>query len=412
MNGWARKFKDWKWPVLLVVFLGFRLGYIFLTPEGGKPPIADAEVYYAMGVNIAHGEGLHFQGSYSTRPPAYPMFLAGVFKIAGDSFVAAQCFQVFLAVLAGFLISRIARFYYGENVAALACLIYAVSYDSYIVPATLLSENLFVFLLAASIYLLMTERYLLASFSLSMLYFTRQEALLFILFVVFAYALFDFRKNFRKIAAILAVFFVFNCAWIYRNWRIHHAFLAGTTFSEAHLFLSNAYIFHRLGDTADIDNKIILDPPAGMNEMQMRPLNRQACVELFRRQPWHRLMLAPFLKLGFLLYPFLPEYDFTYMLILPFWLLGLYMERHAWRKNYLLYGVFSIILGLILVFHAIPRYRSSIQPFMAIFAAACLSNLWARSHRHRWAILAWLLINLAVYAQAGPLRLIVKSLLP
>ncbi|MBI4678178.1 MAG: glycosyltransferase family 39 protein [Elusimicrobia bacterium] len=402
----------WRWPALIVLLLGSRLGYVLLSAEGRNPPVADAETYVAMASNIARGDGMHFEGSYSLRPPGYPVFLAGVFKLTGHSLIRAQIVQVFLALATAFLVFKIASFYFDERIAWMTCLIYAISYDAFIIPATFLSENLYAFMLVLSIYLLMKDRYILAAVSLSITCFTRQEAFLLILFVVLMHALRGLRENLKRIAAILAVFFVLESAWAYRNWTIHHKVLLGTTLSEIHLFLSNAYIFQRLGYEGDIDHSKLLRQEKGVTELQMMEKGRKVCADLFERQPLHRLLLAPFLKLGFFLYPFLPGYDLTFMLIFPFWLLGLYLGRHDWRKYYLLYGVFSVVLGLLLVFHAQPRYRGPYCPFMAIFAAACLSDLWTKSLKHRASIVGWALVNVVIGIAGEHARSAVRSLLP
>ncbi|MDD5657618.1 MAG: glycosyltransferase family 39 protein, partial [Elusimicrobia bacterium] len=380
---------DWKWPALLVLALGCRLGYVLLSHEGQSPPAGDAQVYYDMARNVAHGEGLRYGTAYALRPPAYPLFLAATQKLVGDSYFRVQLVQVLLALLTIVLLHRLTRLRYEEKVAWLACLIYAVSYDSFAIPATFLSENLFSCLIVLSLYCLLTDRPLWAAAALSATYFTRQESLLFIAFVVAAYAASSLKANWRRIFAIVALLAALNAAWVWRNYRIHHALLGGTSLSECHLFLSNAYIFQRLGYAGEIGGRILTQPDAGMTELEMIRTNKRACSELFQAQPWHRFLLAPFLKAGFFLYPFLPEYDVTYMLVLPFWLLGLYLERGRWRENQLFYGVFAILGGLLLFFHAQPRYRGSFYAFIAIFAAAGAVRLWSAGTRARLAMLGW-----------------------
>ncbi|MFA6002651.1 MAG: glycosyltransferase family 39 protein [Elusimicrobiota bacterium] len=404
--------KPYKWAILLSLILGFRLGYALLTPEGRQGPIADATVYWSMGINLAHGEGLHHENAYSIRPPGYPLFLGGICALLGPSLLGAKLIQILLAGVTGLLLFKITSFYYDERAAWAAGIIYAVSYDSFIIPAEMMSENLYAFLLVLSVYVLVRGRHLLASLAFTALYATRQESLLFIAAIVCVYAYLDFKGNLKKILMIALALLAFNSAWAYRNWKIHHRLVIGTTESETHLYLSNVYIFQRLGDRLADEHNIMTLPPEGGDETEMRRRNQQSCVELFSRQPLYRFLLAPFLKLGFFLYPFRPAYDLTYMWILPFWLLGLYLYRHDWREKYPLYAVFCIVLGLLAVFHAVPRYRGPLFPFMAIFAGAALVKLWPASLKNRLLISAWLLANVAVYIEAGPIRLLAKRLLP
>lgn len=398
--------------LLAALILGTRLAYVFLSDEGRNPPIADASTYVEMAANLAQGEGLRYQRSYSIRPPGYPLFLAGLFKLTGNSLPAAQVLQVLFALLSAVLLYKIARFYYDEGVARLAVFIYAVSYDAYVIPATFLSENLYVFLLLLSVHLLVQERIWAAALALSALCFTRQESIVLILFLALVYAYLGLKRNAAKIAAILSVFLVFETAWVLRNWRIHHAFVGGTTLSEAHSYLSNAYIFQRLGDEGGRDEMILLDPEPGKTELEMAARNKETASALFSRQPLHRILLAPFLKIGFFLYPFLPQYDASFMFILPFWLWGLYREKDDWKKKYPLYGVFAIGAALLILFHAQPRYRGPFYPFIALFAAVTLLRSWSKGLRSRFAIAAWGMTNALIWVYEVPARAFVKGLLP
>ena len=126
--------------VLVAVFTRYRLQ-------------ADAVFYFGTARNIASGLGYvlpdgRFLGSV---PPAYPLFLAGVFKIFGVGLAPAVAAQVAVGAATTLLVYYVARVYFDGRVAALAAALFAV-YPVYIwASRVVLTETLTTFLLAAAL---------------------------------------------------------------------------------------------------------------------------------------------------------------------------------------------------------------------------------------------------------------------
>src|SRR5919201_5930591 len=69
--------------LLLVVALLIRIGYIEATPDYDLVHDAWGYDYHARSLAIGEGYGLSHERPTAFRPPGYPFFLAGVYKVFG-----------------------------------------------------------------------------------------------------------------------------------------------------------------------------------------------------------------------------------------------------------------------------------------------------------------------------------------
>lgn len=85
------------------------LGFVLVINSSWKPT-PDAALYVALGESLARGEGYLFNGEPHTFvPPGYPLILAGVAHLFGNSFLAYRILMAImglLAAVAGYLFVR------------------------------------------------------------------------------------------------------------------------------------------------------------------------------------------------------------------------------------------------------------------------------------------------------------------
>ncbi len=123
-------------------------------------PSDDALVYDRLAHNLMAGHGFSVSAAPPFTPtmqrePAYPLFLSGVFLIAGPGYGAVQLVQMAFFVLTVLLIYRIAQRVADERTAQLAAWGTALAPPLVNYPTYLLSETLFTVLLVGLVWALM-----------------------------------------------------------------------------------------------------------------------------------------------------------------------------------------------------------------------------------------------------------------
>ncbi|MDX6649112.1 MAG: hypothetical protein QOJ97_1063, partial [Solirubrobacteraceae bacterium] len=127
---------------------------LWVLQTDGHTPTGDAADYDHHARWIAAGDGYPpslVGGPAAHRPPAYPYFLAGLYKLTGDSALSARYAQAFLGAVAVGLIGLLAWRIWGARVGLIALVLAAVFPPLIISSTTLISEALVVPLVVASI---------------------------------------------------------------------------------------------------------------------------------------------------------------------------------------------------------------------------------------------------------------------
>jgi 4-amino-4-deoxy-L-arabinose transferase-like glycosyltransferase len=132
-----------------------RLALIVGTPH--LPIRNDAADYNRLGRLLAAGHGFGTSalaaagGPTTFRAPLYPWFLAAVYRLTGDSVIAARCVEAALGVVTVGLVALIADLVWGRRVAWVAAAIAAVLPSLVISSTSVLSESLYMPLEAAAV---------------------------------------------------------------------------------------------------------------------------------------------------------------------------------------------------------------------------------------------------------------------
>lgn len=134
--------------LILSLALCLRLVFVFHPPQ--VPLFADMRDYHIHAGDILEKGTL----GPPVRPPLYPLFLATVYALSGYSQIAVRAAQAILGVLVCLPTRGIAVKLAGRRAAAIACAIVACYPSLVIYTSLLMSENLFIPLLAAALWLL------------------------------------------------------------------------------------------------------------------------------------------------------------------------------------------------------------------------------------------------------------------
>lgn len=214
--------------LIFVLALVVRLGFLIFFPP---VPVedSDAAYYNEVALNIVSGKGITYRQETYSIAPAYPVFLAGIYKIFGQNYDAVRTVQAILSALTCVLIYLIAKNLFNKKVALIAGSI-AVIYPSFILQSTaIMTETLFIFLLVLAMLCLVlclekssAKWGLVAGISFGLATLTRPVALFFpvlILPLVFLY-----KKKQPTITAgrnflfvVIAMFLIMS-PWIFRDY--------------------------------------------------------------------------------------------------------------------------------------------------------------------------------------------------
>ncbi len=247
--GWARalvaRVSVSVWVILAVTIL-LRVGLVAAT--WNTPTTLDPADFSRNGLSIAQGHGYPSSnrapggGPSAFRPPGYPVFLGAVYFAAGEETppIARTVQSILLAPLTVLLIGAIATRIWGRRVGMIAMGVAAVAPPMVILSTALISEALFVPLMLACVAAALQARgsphpmrWVVASgVLLGLAELTRTNA--FILLPVVGFAVWKLggrlalRGLVRPAALVLAA--VLTVApWTLRNWFVLHAFVPVST---------------------------------------------------------------------------------------------------------------------------------------------------------------------------------------
>ena len=237
---------------LLILALGVRIGWVAHT-HGSKPTI-DAADYDRHGHSIADGHGYPPSeigvGPSAYRPPAYPFFLAAIYKVTGRGWQTARYVETLLATLTVALIGLLAWRFWGRRVGLIALALAAIYFPLVNAGTALVSEALFVPLVLGTLVTVLIARdsqhrlawAALAGFLAGLAMLTRGNG--FLLLIPLVVALWPARGTPLRSAAaapalLVAVALLTVAPWTIRNAIVLDAFVPVTT--ETGLTMAGTY---------------------------------------------------------------------------------------------------------------------------------------------------------------------------
>jgi len=406
--------------LLLVAALALRLGYVALTPDYAI--VHDARDYDAHARSIAAGDGFARLGPGPSRvtafrPPGYPIFLAGVYTLTGHEarddearVTAGRIANALVGTAIVALIGVLTAQLLGQRVALVAMALAAVYLPLILVGGSLMSEPLFAALLLATLCAVVAHRRsshrlpwaALAGVLGGLAILTRANGM--ILLAPLAFAVWDARPRWsaRALAApalLVAIAVLTVAPWTVRNAEVLGAFvpvstqlgtsLAGTYNDVSredrrnpaswrslrrvpqYQYLTAPGPWRRIGE-AELDRKLRAvgvryaeDHPTYVAAVALR--NTQRALDLagltWARHTYSTVSVGP---------------GWANAAIVMFWLVGALAVAGAFTAAarampaYVVAAPVLLYLSVVFLAFETPRYRTALDPFVVMLAAAAL----------------------------------------
>ena len=376
-------------------------------------PYSDSSYYFNWARDIAAGDILGGSRVFM-KWPLYGFFLAGLFRIFGESIALVYALQFMLGALTGVLVYFIGKVMFNRAVGFIAALFY-------------LSYGLFLYYEGALIYTSLSL-FLNCLLFLYFFYISRGHgrAGLFwagifsglcalaqaniILFAPLAavWALWQRRSTFAASLYAMLLFFaglsVVLGITACRNYIVEKDavlvtghlginFYLGNNAEATGLFYNPEYIAPDQEGMSK-DARIIAELNSGRrlktSEVSNFWLSKSFAFIKSDPRAFIRLVLK---KITYLFVPFEANHDTEYYLIkdkvralrfvstdlryiLPFFIVGAFLGLKQFKKNALIYFVLAALSASIVAFFVCTRYRIMLVPFMAVLAALAVNSIW------------------------------------
>ncbi len=389
--------------VALIIRLFFVITFKYAIPEN------DAGGYDQVALGILNGKGIFFKGLYSLFPPLYPIFLSIIYAIFGHSYHWALIIQVIISSLTCLVVYFIAKkLIKGRTWAFIAGLFSCFYLDMILITVPLLTECLFTFLFSlAALFLLKIEEApklsnkIIGGIILGLAVLTRPVVMLLPAFIL-VWLLLKYR-GVKAVVSRFFVYFLFFCLtvapWTMRNYIIHHAFVpvtiqSGMVFWGSHNPSANGGYFSvwtQKGFCASWAPTEVERDRQGFKEG----------LKFLKSQTFLQNAKLVFLKIWWFLFPLLPtayyKYDLTFVLLLPFFVIGIW---HTRKSNNLLLYIMANFLLTVMIFYGHPRLRAPASPFIIILGIAGLKYCYDRFKDKAFfsfVTSGWILFNLGIF---------------
>jgi 4-amino-4-deoxy-L-arabinose transferase-like glycosyltransferase len=389
--------------LLLVALLaiGLRLGYDLLFIGPSYAPELDAHAYSDIAISLATGHGYRLADGAltATRPPLFPLILAGIYKLrGGEDYWAGLLFQTLIGagiVLATYAAGKRA---FGATVGRIAALI-AATYPLLIFSGgALLSEPLFTLwvMLAVVVTLRLLEcptwrDHLLLGASLGLAWLTRPNGLLLTPFILLWLLAAGRDRLRRRLVGIIAVAFVtlaIASPWIVRNYAVFGKLIPSYSLGGGVLFGSYN---ERILNEPELRGSWVspCEVPGAAWSCELDELGRDAAwyglgLTFIRSHlaDLPRIVWWRFIDFWHL-YPFAHGFPanvgfFYYVGVALLALAGLWLMRKRWRTTGLLSVVILCFMLNALAFWGGFRIRTPAEPGLIILAAAALASVFFR----------------------------------
>jgi len=237
-------------PLLFILALIPRIAAGIIS---GQVLSGDEVDYSQLASRILEGKAYHSDfplGFTNARPPLYPLFIAVIYFFTNNSVLAVKLAQALLGAFSCIIIFFIAEGIFKDKRVSLgAAFIYAVYPLSISVGGSLLSETLFTFLLALTIFFLLKgydrpglKNYLLSGIFLGLTTLTRPVILAFVPFLILWLTFFSYGNlslRFKSIIFIMLFMILTVAPWTVRNYFVFKEFIPISTGGSITFYIAN-----------------------------------------------------------------------------------------------------------------------------------------------------------------------------
>ncbi len=214
---------------LFLLALMIRLVYVLFYPQ--MPVVFDADSYRSIAVNVVQ-KGFYSSDGINpdtTRPPAYPLFLASLFYFFGKNLIIVRLVQAVLSSLTVVFIYEIAGKMFNKQAAIISALL-AIFYPAFIFySGMMLTETFYTFILIIPFYFFTAKKLNARTAILSGLFFglaslARPETILLLFFMMLLFFIMGKKSMFFKTFLMIGIMFVVITPWAMRNYTIYDQF--------------------------------------------------------------------------------------------------------------------------------------------------------------------------------------------
>lgn len=396
-----------------ISILGFTLTEPGLYREGLPAYFfsPDAQSYDTLAMHLLAGEGLWMEDYRglngdrgipvrSFRPVMMPLYLAGVYRIAGHCYLAARCGLIVLSTASCILVYLLGRRLVGETGAWLAAL-GAAFYPKLVYYSTMLStETLYIFFLLLSFVLLYRAadrmgwwNWVVAGVALALAILTRSVLAAFVpLTLVWLLVSLDSKWAALRNFVVLSLGVAGGMSpWVIRNYAVHGQLVPMTTEGGFTLWVTNNEDFDKTYAVKGGGSNYL--PPEGSKARRLLEGAREVEIDkIFYRLAWDYIREHPgaFVRTaGRKFLDFWRPYPrpravgfwpalvaaaaFLPVLLLAAW--AVVARRRHWRDLSLVYLLILYYTAVHMIFMSVTRYRMPLEPFMLILAGATLASI-------------------------------------
>lgn len=328
--------------------------------------------------------------------------------------MAVQMTQVVLGAFACLLLFLTARKFTGEDWGFFCGLSLAILYDAIEPSGQILSEAFAIPLLSLFWYLWfcweksVKIKSAVLALVCAVLSFVRPEFGLFAAVLCLGYPPVFLRNSGAQIKGWVwgLVFLAAFTPWIARNFILFHRFIPGSSDKELSVYMGLALPLENLGVIPKSKRA-----PEGLGSLERERFYGKEFIRLWHSTPVLKIAKAYAVNILSVFYPFLPAYDWSYMLFVPLWLGALFKIRRFPQLAPLWLMIFLYLIVHIVVGGPVSRYRQVLSPMLLIAAMMGARDLWTRFGKNFWRTFAlWFGANLALWIFAPQARNIILSL--
>lgn len=248
--------------ILLITILAslFRFYLVIEFPE--RCCSSDSKTYNDIAKNLVtrnefvttkQDDSLNFKDEiYGAKPPLYPFFIAGIYKIFGISPMAVIIAQILLSAVIGYLIFLIAQKAHSTQVGIFSLIVYSFFWETAFMSTTLLAENLYWLLTTFLIYLLIRKKEItfkelaLAGVVVGLMTLTRAPSYTILLPILIWFFIKSLDKGIGRfvtsIGYLIVIFLFFALTispWVFRNYSIYNRFVMVYTDGAINIWMGN-----------------------------------------------------------------------------------------------------------------------------------------------------------------------------
>jgi 4-amino-4-deoxy-L-arabinose transferase-like glycosyltransferase len=371
-------------------------------------PVADASDYHRLAIGLVERRGYVNTDQQPTawRPPGYPAFLAGIYRVFGTNIQTATIVQAVLGGMTVLLLVVFGSMIIGWRASIITGFL-AAAYPGFIwLSRLLLSENLALFLLlatlcSAAMYLKSRRIWWMAIFGavggLSTL--VRGGNLFVTAFIGVGILVVTLRRrpvNWRQLVALSALaiagFSVALMPWTIRNYRVFHRFVPVATQDGLTLYASywppqkdGKLIWGTLPDTSD---PAVAAAAQTGDEVSASKYLSAVTKQRLRENPGYFFRLIPsklislVVPLDWEIFPHAAgstrSLNVGYLLIILPALLGfVVLLRKPVPQRWLLWVLPATVLFQAIFFYGSPRFRLPAELIAILLAAVGCERVWA-----------------------------------